>query len=83
MRRAEEPSTWRRLLRRTFDQSKAVCGRDAETHLFPALPDSAAIETGRVSMPKADLPLVIYDENRTHGGFLRTIDFAATLRLAA
>jgi hypothetical protein len=34
-------------------------------------------------MPKADLPLVIYDENRTHGGFLRTIDFTTPVPLAA
>ena len=83
IRRAEDLRTWRRLLRRTFDQIKAVCGRDAEIHLFPALPVSAAIETGRVWMPKTDLPLVIYDENRTHGGFLRTIDFAAPVPSAA
>jgi len=83
MRRAEDLHTWRRLLRRTFDQIKAGCERDAEIHVFPALPVSAAIETGRVWMPKADLPLVIYDENRTHGGFLRTIDFGLSAPLAA
>lgn len=37
--------------------------------MFPALPVSAAIEVGRTWMPKADLPLVIYDENRARGGF--------------
>lgn len=83
MRRGEDLRTWRRLLRRTFDQIKAVCGRGAEIHIFPALPVSAAIETGRVWMPKADLPLVIYDENRTHGGFLQTIDFGTPVPLAA
>jgi SMODS-associated and fused to various effectors sensor domain len=62
MRRAEDLRTWRRLLRRTFDKIKAVCGRNAEIHVFPALPVSAAIEAGRVWMPEADLPLVIYDE---------------------
>jgi hypothetical protein len=61
------------MLRRTFNEIKAVCGHDAEIHVFPALPLSAAIETGRVWMPKADLPLVIYDENRRHGGFIPTI----------
>jgi hypothetical protein len=83
MRRSEDLRTWRRLLRRTLDQVKSVCGREAEIHVFPALPVSAAIEMGRVWMPKADLPLVIYDENRAHGGFLRTIDFTTPLPLAA
>lgn len=45
VRRAEDLRTWRRLLRRTFDQINAVCGSDAEVHVFPALPVSAAIET--------------------------------------
>ena len=77
MRRAEDLRTFRRLLRRTFNEIKAVCGREAEIHVFPALPVSAAIETGRVWMPKADLPLVLYDENPHHGGFMRTIDVAS------
>jgi len=37
--------------------------------IFPALPVSAAVEVGRVWMPKADLPLQVYDQNRAHGGF--------------
>jgi hypothetical protein len=73
MRRADDLRAFRRLLRRTFDEIKTLCGHDAEIHVFPALPLSAAIETGRVWMPKADLPLVIYDENRRHGGFMRAI----------
>ena len=72
MRRAEDLRTYRRLLRRIFDEIKAVCGSGAEVHVFSVLPVSAAIETGRVWMPKADLPLVLYDENRIHGGFRRT-----------
>jgi hypothetical protein len=83
MHRADDLCTWRRLLRRTFNKIKVVCGNDAEIHVFPALPISAAIEAGRIWMPKADLPLVIYDENRTHGGFLRTIDFTTPVPLAA
>lgn len=83
MRRAEDLRTFRRLLRRTFDRIKAVCGRNAEIHVFPVLPVSAAIETGRVWMPKADLPLVIYDENAHHGGFMKTLRIETALRLAA
>jgi hypothetical protein len=41
-------------------------------HIFPALPVSAAVDVGRVWMPKADLPLIIYDQNRKLNGFIRT-----------
>lgn len=83
MRRAEDLRNFRRLLRRTFDRIKAVNGSHAEIHVFPAMPVSTAIETGRVWMPKADLPLVIYDENPHHGGFMKTLRIASAQRLAA
>lgn len=35
-------------------------------HVFPAMPVSAAVELGRVWMPKADHSLILYDE---YGGF--------------
>lgn len=83
MRRAEDLQGFRRLLRRTFDRIKAVNGSHAEIHVFPAMPVSTAIETGRVWMPKADLPLVIYDENSHHGGFMKTLRIETAQRLAA
>lgn len=59
----------RRTFRAVLDGIKATHGQEAEIHVFPAAPVSAAVELGRVWMPKADLPLVIYDERRTSGGF--------------
>lgn len=83
MRHAEDLRTYRRLLRKMLDEIKSVSGSAAEIHIFPALPVSAAIETGRVWMPKADLPLVLYDENRQMGGFTRTFDIRTPLQSAA
>lgn len=48
-------------------------GENVVIHLFPAMPVATAVEVGRVRQPKADLPLVIYDENKTLGGFIETI----------
>ena len=62
------------MLRHAFDQIKARHGEDAIIHVFPAMPVSAAIEVGRVWMPKADLPLVIYDQNRAAGGFVARLN---------
>jgi SMODS-associated and fused to various effectors sensor domain len=71
MKRAADLAEFRRLLRSTFNAIKAVHGEQATIHIFPALPISAAIEVGRVWMPKADLPLIIYDQNRKLNGFIR------------
>lgn len=83
MRRAEDLRTYRRLLRKMFDRIKAFCGSGAEIHVFPAMPVTAAIETGRVWMPKADLPLVLYDENAHHGGFMQTLRIESVMARAA
>jgi hypothetical protein len=74
MRRPEDLTEFKRQLRRLFDRIKAVHGEDAVINVFPALPNSAAVEVGRVLMPKADLPLTIYDQNRSVGRFIATLD---------
>ena len=63
----------RSLLRVTFDRIKVVHGEDAEIHVFPVLPVSAAIEVGRVWMPKADLSMIVYDQNSKKGGFCQAL----------
>ena len=57
-----------------MDRIKAAHGQDSMLHLFPAVPVSIAVEIGRVWMPKADLPLRIYDQNPRTGGFSMTFD---------
>jgi hypothetical protein len=75
---------FRGLLRSTLNSIKAAHGEQATLNVFPALPVSAAVEVGRVWMPKADLPLVIFDQNRRLGGFIPTLDIghAAILPMA-
>ena len=73
MRRPEDLVEFKRHLRRLFDRIKAVHGEGAVINVFPALPNSASVEVGRVRMPKADLPLHIYDQNRSVGGFIPTL----------
>lgn len=73
LRYRDDLGKFRVMLRQTFDRIKAQHGEDAEIHIFPVLPVSAAVEVGRVWMPKADLPLVIYDQVRSHGGFVNRL----------
>jgi len=61
--------------RKLLNRIKTKHGESAVIHLFPALPVSVAIEIGRVWMPKADLPIKIYDQNTKLGGFHPVLDF--------
>jgi hypothetical protein len=65
-------SDFRRSVRFIFDKIKSHHG-NVELQVFPAMPVAASVEFGRVWMPKADMPLVIYDENKSKGGFYKTI----------
>lgn len=69
LRRPEDQADFRRHVRRILDRIKAAHGQDAVINVFPALPNSAAIDLGRVRMPKVDLPFVIFDANRKNDDF--------------
>jgi len=66
---------FRRKFRLLMDRIKARHGQDVLLHVFPAVPVSVAVEIGRVWMPKADLPLCIYDQNRKLNGFTKALEF--------
>lgn len=66
--------SFRMQTRRLFDKIKAEHGHDTVLHVFPAMPVAAAFELGRIWMPKADMRMTIYDENKSLGGFVKTID---------
>lgn len=60
---------WSRLLAKI----RGAHGPDVEIHLFPAVPNSIAVEVGRAILPKADPILVIYDHIRDSGGFKKVL----------
>lgn len=61
------------IVRPLLNEIKAAHGHDATLSIFPASPASTMVELGRVRQPKADLPWIIYDENRTSGGFIKAV----------
>jgi hypothetical protein len=65
-------------VRQLMDSIKAKHGAGTELHVFPAMPIATAIEFGRVWMPKADMPLMIYDENTSIDGFNKAIEIRNT-----
>ena len=72
----EQLRDFRQLARRVFDRIKTAHGESATLHVFPAVPSAIAVELGRVRMPKADLPLKIFDQNARAGGFIPALDIA-------
>jgi hypothetical protein len=64
---------FRETIRPLLDRIKASHPLASMIHVFPAVPAAIAVEFGRVLMPKADLPLEIYDEDRAKGGFTPSI----------
>lgn len=79
VRQPEDLVAFRSALRKLYNDIKARHGEDTVINLFPALPVSLAVETGRVWMPKADLPLRIYDQTRG-AGFVETFTVGETHR---
>ena len=59
---------FREIYRKIMDDIKKTHGNNTKIHLFPAIPVSVAVELGRAYMPKADLPIVIYDRNLSDKG---------------
>lgn len=64
---------FRTEFRTLLNRIKAKHGENSVLHIFPAVPVSIAVEIGRVWQPKADLPMVIYDQNRKATGFIKAL----------
>lgn len=62
-------SEFRVSMRQLLNNIKAAHGQNSPIHIFPAMPVSSAIELGRIWMPKADMNMIIYDQNSVNGGF--------------
>lgn len=70
----EHLSLFRQTFRKLLDRIKAQHGHNTLLHVFPAVPVSVAVDIGRVWMPKADMALRIYDQNRATDGFQVALD---------
>lgn len=61
-------------IRKLFNRIKKEYDTEIPLHIFPAMPIATSIVLGRVWMPKADMPLTIYDQNKERTGFYKTIE---------
>lgn len=63
-------------MRKLFNQIKAEYDEKTPIHIFPAMPIATAIELGRVCMPKADIPMWLYDQNTSNSGFSKVLSIS-------
>jgi hypothetical protein len=73
----EQLQEFRQRMRGLLDRIKSSHGQVQPIHVFPALPAAAAVELGRIRMPKADAPWIIYDQVNERGGFVRAVDIGS------
>lgn len=71
---------FRKRVREIFEKIRLAHGQSATLNVFPAMPNSTAIEFGRVWQPKAELPMIIFDQNTNRNGFIRTMSITKPKR---
>lgn len=69
LRTEEQLGDFRKHIRALLNRIKSTHGQGTPLHIFPAMPVATAVELGRVRMPKADPPFVLYDQNHLTNGF--------------
>jgi len=61
-------------VRKLMVNIKEKHGQSIPLSIFPAMPVGCAVEFGRVRMPKADMPWIIYDQNNKEGSFVKALE---------
>ena len=69
----EQLSRFREVVRKLMVDINQAHGLTGVLSIFPAMPVACAVELGRVRMPKADLPWVVYDQNDKCGCFIEAL----------
>lgn len=69
----EQLGEFRKACRKAMVEISQAHGHATPLHVFPAMPVSAAVEFGRIRMPKADMPWEIHDHNRAAGKFVHAL----------
>lgn len=73
IRAPSQLSLFRQEMRKLINKISSHAGNTTPLQIFPAMPVSCSIELGRIRMPKADMPWIIYDQNNKVGKFIETL----------
>lgn len=69
----DQLSKFRETVRKLMVQISEKHGNKTPLSIFPAMPVATAIELGRVRMPKAEMPWIIFDQNNHAGAFVEAL----------
>ena len=67
-------SEFRKIMRKLMVSIKTKHGQGTPLSIFPAMPLACAIELGRIRMPKAEMPWIIYDQNNKEKKFIKALN---------
>jgi hypothetical protein len=67
-------SAFREAARVVLAKIAEAHGQNIRLNIFPAMPVACAVELGRIRMPKADMPWIIYDQNNKVGKFVCALE---------
>lgn len=70
----EQLSQFRKTIRQLIVDIGKAHGKHVPLAIFPAMPVACAVELGRVRMPKADSPWILYDQNNEQQKFIRALE---------
>ena len=71
-------SAFREVSRRLIAEIGRTHGLKLPLSIFPAMPVACAVELGRIRMPKAVMPWIIYDQNSRKNSFVRTLQIGGS-----
>jgi 5-methylcytosine-specific restriction endonuclease McrA len=64
---------FRELTRKLMVSIATAHGHITPLNIFPAMPVACAVELGRIRMPKAEMPWVVFDQNAKMGKFIKAM----------
>lgn len=79
IRAKHQLSLFRKHMRSLIVDIKREHGETSPLHIFPVMPVSCSIELGRIRMPKADMPWIIYDRDIKAQEFVKAIEIKGDL----
>jgi len=73
LKTSDQLSSFRETVRKLMVEIAQKHGNRTPLSIFPAMPVALAVELGRVRMPKAEMPWIIYDQNNRAGAFIKAL----------
>lgn len=74
LRTRDDLEAFRDTYQKVLRQIGVDHGRLEHLHIFPAAPAPVCVQLGRGLMPKHDPILVVYDDDKRHGGFTKILE---------